>query len=80
MQAVRRYINLRKASVSSEIISNKVPQRMKIKKDPVKYTPRTAYISGENYIWKWTSAEVKNSDNDCPFVVIMLNQTKKNQN
>ena len=49
-KAVNRYGNLSKASVSSEIISNNVPQSMKIKEDPVKSTPQTAYMSGDKDI------------------------------
>ena len=75
-EAVRRYGNTRKASVSSEIISNNVPQRMGNKDDPVKSTPQTAHTSGYNVISQWTSAEVRNSENDCPFDVFMTNRTE----
>ena len=77
-EAVRRYENSRKASLSSEIISNNVPQRMKNKVDLVNYSTRTARMSGEKDISKWTSAEVRNYENDCPFDVIMLNKTESN--
>ena len=74
-EAVRRYENSRKASVSLEIISNNMPQRMR-NKDLVKSTPQTAHTSGDNDISQRTSAEVRNSENDCPFDVFMKNRTK----
>ena len=50
---------------------------MNIKEDLVKSTHRTAFLSGENDISKWTSAEVRNSENDCLFnVFVKPNQVK----
>ena len=51
---------------------------MKNKNDPVKSSTRTARILIENDISKGTSAEVRNSENCCPFDVIMLNKTVSN--
>ena len=78
-EAVNQYESSRKASVSSEIISNNVPQMMKNKDDLVKSSTRAARMSGENdIVSKWTSAEVNNSANDCPSDVMMLNKTEGN--
>ena len=75
-KALSRYENSRKPCVSSESITNNEPQRIKNKDNQVKSTPQTARMSGDNDISKWTSAEVRNSKNDCPFDVITLNRTE----
>ena len=49
-EAVGRYENSKKVSVSSEIISNNVPQRMRNKDDSVKYTSNNTHVGRQWYI------------------------------
>ena len=75
-EALRRYENSRRPSLSSEIISINVSQRMNNKIHPVKSTHREARMLEDKGISKWTSVEVRKSEDDCPFDVIMLNRTE----